>query len=90
MAQFDLQNETVRKLNQSLHQAEDAAIDIEVIHSDGKHNVAAGAMCHGAINIRGHVGYYCAGMNKHADITIKCVGLTQEEVCTRIIQQLAG
>ncbi len=70
MAQFDLQNETVRKLNQSLHQAEDAAIDIEVIHSDGKHNVAAGAMCHGAINIRGHVGYYCAGMNKHADITI--------------------
>ena len=27
---------------------------------------------------------------KHADITIKCVGLTQEEVCTRIIHELAG
>jgi shikimate kinase len=27
---------------------------------------------------------------KYADLTIKCAGLNQEDVCTRIIQELAG
>ena len=66
MAQFDLQNDTVRALNQALHNEESANQQFEVLHPGGKHNVATGARFEAAVDIQGHVGYYCAGMNQNA------------------------
>ncbi len=70
MKHFDLQENTVRELNLALHQAGASGAVFEVRNPDGKHNVAAGAMYPGEVNIRGHVGYYCGGMNVHARLNI--------------------
>jgi len=70
MKKFDLQDDPVRQLNQFLHHESSADTAIEVTNPGGKHNVAAGAMHNTQIDIRGHVGYYCAGMNQHASVTI--------------------
>ncbi len=70
MAQFNLQDDSVRKLNQHLHQSDSTDDNVEVLNSGGKHNVAAGAMYPAAVEVYGHVGYYCAGMNQNADITV--------------------
>jgi glutamate synthase domain-containing protein 3 len=70
MTSFDLQDETVRELNQLLHRAESDNASVEVTNPGGKHNVAAGAVRNTHVDINGHVGYYCAGMNQNASITI--------------------
>ena len=70
MKQFDLSDAGVRELNQALHDDQSANAQMEVTHPGGKHNVAAGACVKSKVDIHGHVGYYCAGMNKDADITI--------------------
>lgn len=65
---FDLDDESIRELNQALHS--DRACALEVINPAGRHNVAVGAMSESDVTIHGHVGYYCAGMNQHASITV--------------------
>ena len=72
MPVFDLERQTVRELNQALHGAAPDSNDTlwEVSNSDGKHAIAAGADAAVEIDIKGHVGYYCAGMNKNATITV--------------------
>lgn len=70
MSKFDLKDATVRDLNQSLHQASAKGADYQVTNPNGKHSVAVGAMHATNIAIDGHVGYYCAGMNQNAKITI--------------------
>lgn len=70
MTTFDLQDAGVRDLNAWLHREASAGQAAEVIHPGGKHNVAAGAMHDSRVDIRGHVGYYCAGMNDRAAITV--------------------
>ncbi|MCW5717464.1 MAG: protein glxC [Bauldia sp.] len=72
MPSFDLEQQTVRELNQALHGAAPDSNDTlwEVANSDGKHAIAAGADAAVEIDIRGHVGYYCAGMNKRASVRI--------------------
>ncbi len=67
---FDLKDAGVRELNQSLHQAIAEGADYQIINPNGKHSVAVGAMYACDITIDGHVGYYCAGMNQYATITI--------------------
>lgn len=70
MKSFDLKGNTVRELNQFLHQADSDTADVVVEHPNGKHSVAVGAIQAGNITINGHVGYYCAGMNQKAAVTI--------------------
>ena len=70
MRTFDLASDSVRELNQALHSDDATSQRFMVINPGGKHNVAAGAMYDTDVNIEGHVGYYCAGMNKSADIVI--------------------
>ncbi len=70
MREFDLGEGGVRPLNAFLHQAESAGQAVAARHPGGRHNVAAGAMYDSAVDIHGHVGYYCAGMNQDAAITI--------------------
>ena len=70
MQTFDLKDADVRELNHSLHQASAENAELRVTNPNGKHSIAVGALYPGKIDIDGHVGYYCAGMNQNADITI--------------------
>ena len=66
---FDLRRETVRELNQRLH-ADQADGRVRVVHPDGRHSIAVGLDESYEVEIEGHVGYYCAGMNKLANVRI--------------------
>ena len=69
---IDLEKTSVRDLNQALHElngTEDRS-DWRITNSKGRHAVAVGIDAPLNINIEGHVGYYCAGMNKHATVTV--------------------
>jgi methylamine---glutamate N-methyltransferase subunit B len=69
---FDLSQTTVRTLNQWLHAelAGSGVRHVEVLNPDGAHSIAVGLDTPVSIDIRGHAGYYCGGMNKLADITV--------------------
>ncbi len=56
MQTYDLKDNTVRELNQALHQESAQAGDFEVIHPNGKHSVAVGAKYESNVTIDGHVG----------------------------------
>ncbi len=68
---FDLRTETVRQLNRRLHEGVDVAGLIRVLHPDGRHSVAVGLDAPYRVEIDGHVGYYCAGMNQQAAVRIR-------------------
>jgi glutamate synthase domain-containing protein 3 len=68
MTTFDLAQAPLRELNQRLHNAPQGHWSI--VHPDGRHCIAAGVDAPIDIEIEGHVGYYCGGMNKQARITI--------------------
>lgn len=69
MHTIDLATQGIRDLNQLLHQPE-MNDDIVVNNPGGKHSVAVGAMVPVTVNVHGHVGYYCAGMNADAEIVV--------------------
>ena len=62
----------LRQLNQRLHDLteETAKKPWRILHPRGAHAVAAGVDAPVEIDIEGHVGYYCAGMNQRAHITV--------------------
>ena len=69
---FDLELATIRELNQALHdlpESGDANI-WQVSNPKGEHAIACGANAAVTVEIRGHVGYYCAGMNQLATIDV--------------------
>jgi methylamine---glutamate N-methyltransferase subunit B len=72
MRTIDLSKTSLRELNQDLHRQSAGAYEAawEIINPMGFHAVAVGVDAPIAIEIRGSVGYYCAGMNKHASITV--------------------
>ena len=70
MNTFDLSDQPVRELNRALHQEAANGQQFEVLHPGGKHNVATGALFSCDVEIHGHVGYYCGGMNSEARIRI--------------------
>ena len=69
---FDLAKTSLRELNQALHDClPDASKSVwRVVNPKGEHAVACGIDTPADIEIRGHVGYYCAGMNKQAHVII--------------------
>lgn len=69
---IDLEKSSVRDLNQSLHELNGTKDKAEwhITNPKGRHAVAVGIDAPLNIDIEGHVGYYCAGMNKHATVTI--------------------
>jgi methylamine---glutamate N-methyltransferase subunit B len=68
----DLRQSTVRELNQALHELPHAGVETHwrVVNAAGDHAVAVGINAPCMVEIMGHVGYYCAGMNKYANVTI--------------------
>lgn len=69
---FDLTTSSVRELNQALHDcpADAAPSHWQVLHPMGEHAIACGIDTQATVEIEGHVGYYCAGMNKLGRVTI--------------------
>jgi glutamate synthase domain-containing protein 3 len=69
---FDLGQLTVRELNQALHDLPERGTETywRILNAAGDHAVAVGINAPCTVEIFGHVGYYCAGMNKTANITI--------------------
>ncbi len=69
---FDLSGSNVRALNAALHEVNgtNGGEPWLVLNPEGAHAVAAGLDAPIAVTIDGHVGYYCAAMNKNADVTV--------------------
>ena len=69
---FDLATDSVRELNQRLHQveAERPGGRVVVRNPGGRHAIAVGLDAPYEVEIEGHVGYYCAGMNKQATVRV--------------------
>lgn len=69
---YDLAVGTTRELNQKLNSAstKDADVSFRVLNPKGAHALAVGMTSNISVDIEGHVGYYCAGMNQKAHITV--------------------
>jgi len=70
---FDLATGTVRELNQVLHggRPDTPPARFLITNPSGKHAIAVGVNAPYDIEIDGHVGYYCAGMNQLANLRIR-------------------
>ena len=69
----DLAATSLRELNQRLHDlagSADGPRHWRVLNPNGAHAVAVGLDAEVEVEIDGHVGYYCAGMNKHATVRV--------------------
>ncbi len=67
----DLATTPLRDLNRRLHQVGGAEPrSWRVLNPNGAHAVACGLKDEIAVEIEGHVGYYCAGMNKLALVRV--------------------
>ena len=65
----DLATTPLRELNARLHAA-DIAPRWRVVHPHGAHAVAVGIDAEIEVDVDGHVGYYCAGMNQLATVRV--------------------
>ena len=72
MIDVDLARTSVRALNERLHHlpADTNERLWRVVNPRGAHALAAGLTVPLQIEIEGHVGYYCAGMNQEASVTV--------------------
>jgi glutamate synthase domain-containing protein 3 len=84
---FDLRADSVRELNRFLHGPEGTG-RIRVVNPDGRHAIAVGVDADCEVEIDGHVGYYCAGMNQRATIRVhgNCgVGVAENMMSGQVI-----
>jgi len=69
---FDLAETPLRALNQHLHDlAGTSGAHVRVTNPSGAHAVACGIDAEIEVDVDGHVGYYCAGMNKLATVRVR-------------------
>jgi methylamine---glutamate N-methyltransferase subunit B len=69
----DLGTTSLRELNQRLHDCGRGAPEpkhFRIVNPSGAHAVACGLDAELDVEIDGHVGYYCAGMNKLATVRV--------------------
>lgn len=73
MPTIDLAHTPVRQLNHALHKlgADTNETHWRVLNPRGHHSVAAGIDAVVQVEVEGHVGYYCAGMNKRAHVIVR-------------------
>lgn len=73
MKEFDLKKQSVRELNQALHDLDGDAVNEtwRVLNPRGTHSLAVGLNCPVRVEIAGHAGYYCAGMNQLATVIVE-------------------
>jgi glutamate synthase domain-containing protein 3 len=72
MPEVDLAKSSVRDLNAALHRLPGDTNETQwrVRHPRGQHSLAVGLAAPVVVEIDGHVGYYCAGMNKEATVIV--------------------
>ena len=71
MEVLNLKNIGVRGVNSVLHDVpEDRKENFEILNPQGQHSIACGINAPLNVKVKGHVGFYCGGMNKHAKIII--------------------
>ncbi|MGA8653275.1 MAG: protein glxC [Xanthobacteraceae bacterium] len=72
MLTVDLAHGSVRELNTALHRlaADSNETHWRVLNPRGQHSIAVGLEQPVLVEIEGHVGYYCAGMNKLATVVV--------------------
>ena len=71
---IDLEKSSVRELNARLHghgHGNGGGDTWQVLNPHGKHSLAVGLEAAHKVLIEGHAGYYCGGMNKAAEITVR-------------------
>ncbi|MGH3136768.1 MAG: glutamate synthase [Gaiellaceae bacterium] len=69
----DLERTSVRELNQRLHDLAGDTLGprrFRILNPSGAHALACGLDAELDVEIDGHVGYYCAGMNKLATVRV--------------------
>jgi len=82
----DLAAIPLRELNRRLHEPDPTA-RWRVVNPAGAHAVAVGVDAEIEIDVEGHVGYYCAGMNKRATVRVHGnagVGLAENIMSGRV------
>ncbi len=73
MIEIDLATAPVRALNARLHGLGESTNETRwrVLNPRGRHAIAVGLDAPVTVEIAGHAGYYCAGMNKRATVVIE-------------------
>jgi methylamine---glutamate N-methyltransferase subunit B len=66
---LDLAATPLREVNQRIHDA--SAGRFRIVNPNGEHAVACGLKAPLDVEILGHVGYYCAGMNQLANVRVR-------------------
>ena len=71
--ELDLKKLKLRSINEILQNLDRKKNErnFKIINPEGSHALCAGLTEDMNINIKGHVGYYCGGMNQKAHITIE-------------------
>jgi methylamine---glutamate N-methyltransferase subunit B len=87
---LDLAVTPLRELNQRLHDAarEEGPTRWRIVNPNGAHAVAAGLDAEIEVDVDGHVGYYCAGMNKLATVRVHgnaSTGLAENIMSGRVL-----
>src|SRR3954452_17378091 len=91
----DLAVTPLRELNQRLHDVarDGGAAHWRIVNPNGAHAVAAGLDAEIEVEVDGHVGYYCAGMNKLATVRLRgnaSTGLAENIMSGRVLVQGTG
>jgi glutamate synthase domain-containing protein 3 len=87
----DLAETTVRELNRRLHELDrerPQPARWRVLNPSGAHAVACGLDAPVTVEIEGHVGYYCAGMNKLATVRVHGnagTGVAENLMCGAVV-----
>lgn len=66
---LDMRELGLREVNRTLHRGT-AGETFDVLSPSGLHGIAAGLCGAVTVDVRGHAGYYCAGMNQAATVRI--------------------
>jgi hypothetical protein len=66
----DLATTPLRELNRRLHEVSGESKSWRILNPNGAHAIACGLDAEIDVEIQGHVGYYCAGMNKLATVRV--------------------
>jgi len=69
---LDLNKKRLREINQILQNVGRGKNNrsFQVLNPQGQHAICAGLKDDIEISIKGHTGYYCAGMNQNASVTV--------------------
>ena len=87
----DLETTSVRELNQRLHDLAGGASGprrFRILNPSGAHALACGLDAELEVDIDGHVGYYCAGMNKLATVRVQgnaSTGIAENLMSGRVV-----